>query len=219
MFFPGVPISHLRLSREYPSRPEIPIEARNDGPDFFAPSRDWSNWIVETFVADTGAFYNPDHQHLLFAHIGVLWTNVYNRRQMLTVLGEAEMPNPRGGKWQVARQKYQLSEWFGSVPDFIITLSGEKLSQASERTICAVIEHELYHCAHAQTPFGAPRFHDDGSPIFAIKGHDIEEFVGVVARWGMRPELKLLLEQANQQPKVPDEVIEGVCGTCRKLAA
>jgi hypothetical protein len=183
------------------------------------PSRDWAEWIVETFVAPDGAFNNPDHRHLEFAHIGVLWTNAANKRHMLFTLAEAEMPNPRGGPWQIARQKHQLSEWFGSAPDFLITYSGTQLENATDRTLCAVTEHELYHCGQARDEFQFPKFHRDGSPVFGIKGHDIEEFVGVAARWALRPELKLLLEQANQQPHISDEVIEGVCGTCARLAA
>lgn len=201
------------------TRPEVPISSRNTGQDVLVPSPEWAEWIVSTFVSPDGAFHNSDHRHLEFAHIGVLWTNATNRRQMKITFAEAEIPNPRGGAWQVARQKYQLSQWFGNVPDFLLTFSGENLGEAGDRTLCAVIEHELYHCAHAETPFGAPRFHDDGSPIFAIRGHDVEEFIGVARIWGLRSELRLLLEQAAQEPKVPDDVITGVCGTCRRMAA
>lgn len=199
-------------------RPEIPIDSREIGRDVFVPSVEWADWILETFIRQ-GSLYNPDHKHLEFAHLGVLWTNCANVRQMRGVIGEAEIPLPKGSRWQIARQKYQLSMWFGAVPDFIITLAGDYLGEANDRTLCATIEHELYHCGHALNEYGFPKFHRDGSPVFGIKGHDVEEFIPVAARYGLRSDLKLLLDQANQSPHIGDEVLAGVCGTCRRAAA
>jgi hypothetical protein len=55
--------------------------------------------------------------------------------------------------------------------------------------------------------------------MYAIRGHDVEEFFGVAARYGLPGDLKALVELAKQQPQLPDRVIEGACGTCLARAA
>lgn len=59
----------------------------------------------------------------------------------------------RHGKWARARAEMQVKQWFGFVPDFIITLDAE-------------------YCRAC------------GAPVFTIRGHNVEEFVGVVRRYG-----------------------------------
>lgn len=48
-----------------------------------------------------------------------------------------------------------------------------------------VVEHELYHAAQETDAFGAPKFNrSTGRRVFTIRGHELEEFVGVVRRYG-----------------------------------
>ena len=80
-----------------------------------------SEWINETFIGSE--IENPDHAHLEHATIGVLWTLVTNARQERSVIGQAEEGSPRAmGRWAKARAEQQVIEWFGKIPDFVITL-------------------------------------------------------------------------------------------------
>ena len=123
------------------------------------------------------------------------------------------------GAWKKGQREQQLEAWFGAVPDFVITLYAPRLKTFDDRSFCAVIEHELYHCAQATMDTGSLRFHRDGTPMYAIKGHDVEECFGVAARYGLLKDLKALVDLANQQPQLPDRLIEGACGTCIARAA
>jgi hypothetical protein len=150
--------------------------------------------------------------------VAVLWTTVENGRHMRAIVGTAEMPLPQGGKWQKARGLYQLRQWFGGEPDFLITLSAEYAAGASDVTWCALVEHELYHCAHRRDAFGIPMFTRQGRPKFGIRGHDVEEFVGIVRRYGVKAaagETAALVAAARGRPEIAAGEIRGLCGTCR----
>ena len=221
-------ISFDRASRKAGSRnparfrPHPPPTVDEVAHDRFEPAPEVLTWIRSTFIEPGAPLYNPDHQHLEFAHLGVLWTNKSYRKQQRWIIGQAE--DPKGGTsgaWKKGRGEQQLEQWFGgSVPDFLITLYAPRLKTFDDRSFCAVIEHELYHCAHATNEFGQPKFsRETGKPLFALKGHDVEEFFGVAARYGLPKDLKALVELAQQQPQLPDRVIEGACGTCIAKAA
>lgn len=47
-----------------------------------------------------------------------------------------------------------------------------------------------------------------------VVGHDVEEFVGVVKRWGASDNVKRLVEVAKQVPFVSEKNITACCGTC-----
>jgi hypothetical protein len=182
---------------------------------------DLRDWIVGTFVDDDGELTNPDHAHLAEADIGVLWTNCANAKNMRAVIGLAELMPPMAmGKWQRARALQQIEEWFGEVPDFLITISAPDAAAMDDASFCALIEHELYHCAHARDMYGMPKFTKEGRPVFAMRGHDVEEFVGVVARYGVTDhQVQAMVDAANRRPTVALADIRGACGTCALKAA
>lgn len=188
--------------------------------DAFAPSEELERWSRH-FLDSTGLLSNPDHQHLQQARIGYLWTNVPNSRQMLPVVGQAELGTPppsMSNKWVKARWELQLSEWFGSAPlDFLITLYAPYAAQCDDVSFCALYEHELYHCGQRMNEFGAPKFKRDGSPVFGIRGHDVEEHVGIIRRYGASAGAGLsveFIEAAKRMPEVARAKIAGACGTC-----
>jgi hypothetical protein len=75
----------------------------------------------------------------------------------------------------------QMHEWFGRIPKFIITLAADYCEQCNDLEFCALVEHELYHIAQATDDYGAPKFNKEtGMPVLKLRGHDVEEFVGVV---------------------------------------
>lgn len=181
------------------------------------PAPDLSAWLFATFVNDGAPLLNEDHEHLREAAVGCLWTNVDNRRQMRTVLGTAEIFAPKGNAWQKARQEQQVRAWFGGEPDFIITVFAPYAAEADDASFAALIEHELYHCSQAEDEYGSPRFRRDGSPVFGIRGHDCEEFVGVVRRYGVGASASgvgHLVAAAKMKPLLSGARIQQACGTC-----
>lgn len=210
----------LRLVSVQPEliRPMPPADMAITGEFRAAP--DLTDWLMSAFIAPDATMLNTDHAHLRDAHIGCLWTNVPNNRQMRTVLATAEMPTFRYGAWQKARQEQQMMEWFGDIPDFVLTFGADWAETASDIKFCAVAEHELLHCAQAIDGFGMPKFKSDGRPSYAIKGHDVEEFVGVVRRYGaVDPMVREMVEAAKFAPQVPMIDIARSCGTCMTAAA
>jgi hypothetical protein len=198
-------------------RPLPPLELARfsnvDMIDRFEPSPELRDWIVDTFIAEEGELANPDHAHLMQAEIGVLWTNADNSRHMRQVIGQAEiMPPLAMGKWQRARACHQIEEWFGLMPDFLLTFSAPAADGLDDASFCALVEHELYHCAQARDVYGMPKFNREGQPVFSMRGHDVEEFVGVVARYGSAATGVAEMVEAAAD-------IAGACGTCSLKAA
>ncbi|WP_042298975.1 putative metallopeptidase [Paraburkholderia kururiensis] len=205
-----------------PETPTLDIPARPMPPEemskAFLAAPQVVAWLNEVFLDPDSPLYNEDHAHLRDAHIGALWTEVTNEKQMRRVAATAEQPMFRASAWGRARQEMQMCEWFGDIPDFVITIDARIARGMSDASWCALIEHELYHCAQALDVFGAPRFNQrTGLPVFAIKGHDVEEFVGVVRRYGAgnaAGQTSKLVEAANATPEFGDFQIEHCCGTC-----
>jgi putative metallopeptidase len=197
--------------------------ARFEAEESFVPATDLWPWITRTFLDEESPLHNPTHAHLRFARVGILWTNVGNRRQMRQIIGQAEIPQAKGGKWAKARHDAQLRDWFGSVPDFVITLSAPYAAAAEPASYCALVEHELLHCAQARDAFGGLKFsRETGAPIFAIRGHDVEEFTDIVARYGAQAageSVVAMVAAANRPPLIAAASIAGGCGTCLARAA
>jgi hypothetical protein len=209
------------MTRPYP--PPSLIEIVGDHAiDRFEPASDLRDWIIDTFIKGVGPLVNPEHAHLSDAHIGFLWTNCYNEKQMRVVLGQTEiMPPMAMGKWQRARAVQQIEEWFGgAMPDFLITFSAPACDGMNDASFCALVEHELYHCAQALDAFGMPKFNKEGQPVYAIRGHDVEEFVGVVRRYGAAASgVQPMIDAGNARPLIAGAEIDGICGTCLRAAA
>lgn len=207
------------MDRPRPPESIFGLEAGNQ----FIPDTAIIAWARTTFIDEGAAIENPEHAHLQSAHIGALWTNVENAKRGRRVIGMAEPGTPQGamGKWSRARAEFQVMQWFGQVPDFIITLDAHWWSQATDAEACALIEHELYHCAQDRDEFGAPRFSKQtGRPIFAMRGHDVEQFIGVVRRYGAGAAgVQEMVNAANAGPAIADVKIAQACGTCRLRVA
>ncbi len=149
-----------------------------------------------------------------------MWASDSFAKKGRYVLGQAEQVMLRAGGWQKARMEQQMYEWFGRIPKFIITLAADYCSQCSDLEFCALVEHELYHIAQATDDFGAPRFNKEtGQPVLTLRGHDVEEFTGVVRRYGASKEVQELVDAANAPAEVAHIDIARSCGTCMlKLA-
>lgn len=178
------------------------------------PAEDLFGWITDHILDADGSLYNPDHLHLVEADIAFMWASSAFTKKGRTVLGQAEEVMMRAGGWQKARMEQQLYDWFGRKPDFIITLAADYCLKCSDLEFCALVEHELYHIAQKVDEFGAPEFTRDGQPKLCMRGHDVEEFVGVVRRYGANSDVQRIIDAASQPAEVAKINIARACGTC-----
>ncbi|GGF24467.1 hypothetical protein GCM10011321_14810 [Youhaiella tibetensis] len=216
----GVPGPAQREDRM--NRPMPPHETLgNSAEPVFAPAPELIAWARETFIDEGAPLLNEDHRHLRWANIGALWTNVPNGHAGRRIVGQCEMGLPPTGKWGRARIERQLLDWFGEVPTFLLTFDAEYASSCSDAQFMALVEHELYHAGQERDAFGAPRFSKKtGKPIYGIRGHDVEEFVGVVRRYGASAaHIEELVAAANADPEIARVEIARACGTCQLRAA
>lgn len=194
------------------------------GYDRFEPDHAFAEWLRDAYLTEGGPLYAPEHAHLLDAKIGVLWTTAENRRGGRRVVGQAELVrNIRMPAWQRARHEYQLHQWFGDVPDFVLTFDAFYADEAADLAFCALVDHELNHCAQERDENGLPKFcATTGRPKFCIRGHDVEEFVSVVRRFGIEAAGSAavdLVVAAAKAPEIGAAQIDFACGNCMRLAA
>lgn len=179
-----------------------------------APAPELWEWIQREVLAETGSIHNPEHSHLIDANVGVMWASSAFSKKGRSVLGQAEQLMIRAGGWQKARQEQQMRQWFGEEPTYLITLAADYCAQCTDAEFCALVEHELYHIAQATDEYGAPKFTQDGMPKLYLRGHDVEEFVGVVRRYGASEDVQQLIDAASRPPEVAKINISRACGTC-----
>lgn len=196
------------------ARPVPPIDLDICGDFRAAP--EVGEWAFGTFIEEGSLLENPDHRHLIGAHIGWLWTNVPNGRHMRAIAGQCELGTPMAqGKWSKGKLEMLNRQWFGGEPDFVITLSAQHAETMSDVAFCALVEHELYHAGQEQDEFGAPKFRKSGKPAYAIRGHDVEEHVGVVRRYGATSEaMREMVEAIKRGPEIGASRVMQACGTC-----
>lgn len=209
-------------SEELNSRPYPPADFVEEFTPYIKliPATDIYGWVTDNIIDGNGHLHNPDHTHLMDADIAFMWAASAFTKKGRTVLGQAEEVMMKAGGWQKARMEQQMYEWFGHKPDYIITLAADFCSQCSDLEFCALLEHELYHIAQDKDEFGAPKFYrDTGKPKLCMRGHDVEEFTGVVRRYGASADVQNLIDAASQPAEVAKINIVRACGTCMmKLA-
>ncbi|MGQ2386308.1 putative metallopeptidase [Acinetobacter ursingii] len=178
-------------------------------------------WVTTNFLTLGGELHNPDHDHIAeLLHddetfLAFAWASSAAVAKKRMVLGQCEKVMFNQGGWKKSRQEQQMRDWFGFVPVYLITIDASFCEQASDREFCALIEHELYHIGVERDEDGEPLYSDmTGLPKHYLTGHDVEEFVGVVKRWGASESVKRLVEVAKQAPFVSEKNIAASCGTC-----
>jgi len=199
------------------SRPLPPDELIEVGrqAELFRPAPDVWEWIQSVYLEEGAPLINYDHAHLIGADVGVLWTTAENVSQGRQIAGTAEIPNVKGTRWTKARERYQLNQWFGYIPDFVITLDAVTAADDPDLNFCALVDHELYHCGLRVDREGNVKYDRFGDPVFAIRGHDVEEHIGVVARYGIvSAGVERLVAAALRPPLIEQAQIEIACGNC-----
>lgn len=211
------------LSRPYPPDELVSMDGLS-APDRFETAPTFSEWIIDAYLRPEGPLYWPGHEALASARIGVLWTTAAASRRGKAIVAQAEMPRQSpGSQWSSARASHQLVQWFGYIPDFLLTFDAVYASQLNDLEFAALVDHELCHCVQAEDEFGNPRFSTvTGQPVWALKGHDVEEFTSVVSRFGIQAAGQDAVDfviAASKQPVIgPARLAQG-CGTCLTRAA
>ena len=205
------------------ARPSPPDEIMEvTGSNLFMPARELMSWIDWAYLDEDGPLFTTDHEHLPVGEIACLWTNAECRHKGRQVIGEAVKPGG-GVSWRSARSAYQLQEWFGYDPPFLITLDAIACAGMDNASFCALVDHELYHCAQVTDRDGQPSFDQStGRPKYCIRGHDVEEFVGVVRRFGIEAageQAVDLVLAAAEAPLIAPAKLAQSCGTCLRLVA
>ncbi len=108
-----------------------------------------------------------------------------------------------------------MRDWFGFVPQYLITVDAAFCEQASDREFCRLIEHELYHIGVERDEDGEIIYSDmTGLPKHYLAGHDVEVFFGETKRWGADESVKRLLEISKNAPFVSEKSMAACCGNC-----
>lgn len=180
----------------------------------FRPSEEWEAWARGAFIQGDGPQINPDHAHLSQAMIGFVLSSVQNEEKGKRVLGTCQDGKPSGKPWPSGQRRQQIVEWFGIIPDFLIILDAVFLSTAEPIEACALVEHELYHAGMQKTQFGEPKYdRDSGRPMFAVVPHDVEEFTGIVRRYGAwNADLEAFSTALAKEPEFGRVKLNGICG-------
>lgn len=183
---------------------------------WFTPDQDdLGAWARRVFIDEEGALANPRHAHLQGAIIGWLWTTAAATDRNRAVAGQCRLIQSPQSKWSSAMAAFQLEQWFGVLPDFLITLDATIAAECDDWAFCALIEHELCHAAQDVDIYGMPKFTKEGAPVFRVIGHDVEEFTDVVARYGSAATgVSEMVAAANKGPSVAEVNVSMACGTC-----
>ena len=150
-----------------------------------------------------------------YPDIAVMWARSGFKKQGRQVIGTTEKVMINAGGWKKERQEEQYIQWFNYLPEYLITFDASYSMIANDVDFCALVEHELYHIAHKKDQWGTPSFNrETGMPKLAIQGHDVEEFTGVVRRYGASEDVKRMVEAANTRPELSRADVHYTCGTC-----
>lgn len=176
-----------------------------DDMPLFVAAPEIHEWLHATIFNPSHAWYNSDHDHLLDYQVNELafmWARSEYLKAGKQILGTCEKPMFMAGGWKRERQIMWFEDMFGDVPDMLITLDASYCRECSYHDFAALVEHELYHIVHKTDMFGDPAFRADGKPALELTSHDVEEFFGVVRRYGGDEAVRRMAELQDCEPEI-----------------
>jgi len=201
--------------------PDLIDQAEEEEAIRLAPASELKEWVMNNWLTLGGELHNPDHDHIAeLLHdneefLAFAWASSAAVAKKRMVLGQCEKVMFNVGGWKKARQEQQMRDWFGFVPQYLITVDAAFCEQASDREFCRLIEHELYHIGVERDEDGEIIYSDmTGLPKHYLASHDVEVFFGETKRWGADESVKRLLEIAKNAPFVSETNIAACCGNC-----
>ncbi|WP_298144387.1 putative metallopeptidase [uncultured Acinetobacter sp.] len=186
-----------------------------------APAPELKEWVVKNWLTVGGELHNPDHDHIAeLLHdneefLAFAWASSAAVSKKRMVLGQCEKVMFNQGGWKKARQEQQMRDWFGFIPQYLITIDATYCEQANDRDFCRLIEHELYHIGVERDEDGEVIYSDHtGLPKHYLAGHDVEVFFGEIRQHGVDSSVQRLLEIAKNAPFASETNIAACCGNC-----
>jgi len=186
-------------------------------PTLIHPDLELSDWVHRTFIGTEEEpepeFKIEEHYHLVGVPIGFMWMNSEAKSKGNWVIGTAELVGRLGDHWQTAQYHYHLARYYGDLPTFLIRLDAVFCAEASPIQIARLIDHELCHCG-IKMKDGSPVVDRYGNFTFIQRGHDVEEFIGPTARWGLKaasPATRALVAAANSHPEFDEAEFDEHC--------
>ncbi len=200
---------------------ELIDQAEEEDAIRLAPAQELLAWVKANYLTIGGQLHNPDHDHIAeLLHdneefLAFAWASSAAMAKKRMVLGQCEKVMFNQGGWKKARQEQQMRDWFGFVPQYLITIDAAFCEQTSDREFCRLIEHELYHIGVERDEDGEIIYSDvTGLPKHYLAGHDVEVFFGEIRQHGIDSSVKRLLEIAKNAPFVSETNIAACCGNC-----
>ena len=190
------------------------------------PSSSLGQWAWATFIDPSGELTNDEHYHLADATLLFYWSATPMNKGGKKVIGQTALPQCQGNAWTRALYERLIDQdskhcvGLGAWPDFIITID-TYAANLTDRRFCALIEHELYHCAQAIDAFGNPKIDmETGKPKYMLRAHDVEVFIGEVRRYGIQGgdgALSVLANAILEGGTVEQSEIDLACGCGSRL--
>lgn len=152
--------------------------------DYFAPytipDPDTSPAIIGARLVEL-----DEHKHIVDEELRIeyLMANDTVFKGGKTVIGTTHLPTVQGRLKSLFEML--LRQFFGAMPDFLITIDAEWWEAATPIQREALVFHELCHIKQETDKFGELKFDKDGKPVFGLRAHDLEEFNAVVSRYGI----------------------------------
>lgn len=184
--------------------------------EIFVPAPELDLWMRRVLIEQSSPLYNPEHEHLNSAELGILWTNAELKIRGQKKAAVAMLPKAFGSKLDKSLRNFLWRMFFRVEPHFVIIFDALEAAGASDRGFCCLSDHELTHCGQ-KMKYDCPDFNKDGSPKFEMRPHDRELFDSELRRWGARSvfgdQTEMLIKSATE-PEMPDIDIAAMCGTC-----
>lgn len=200
---------------------ELMDQAEEEDAIRLAPAQELLAWVKANYLTMGGQLHNPDHDHIAeLLHdneefLAFAWASSAAMAKKRMVLGQCEKVMFNQGGWKKARQEQQMRDWFGFVPQYLITIDAAFCEQTSDREFCRLIEHELYHIGVERDEDGEIIYSDmTGLPKHYLAGHDVEVFFGEIRQHGIDSSVQRLLDIAKNAPFVSETNIAACCGNC-----
>jgi hypothetical protein len=177
--------------------PDIDADVLPQGAFWLVPDSD-SPESSPRIIAERLMNECPRFAHLVLGGVVViyLFRGTVKRKGGRQILGSIHLPVFQG---ELGKLAYWMlnSIVHGPEPDFLMLLDWHFWAGATPMQREALVFHELCHTAHAVDREGELRFTDEGRPVFELRGHDVEEFGDVVARYGAwLPDIQFFFDAA-----------------------
>lgn len=180
-----------------------PRPPKIDEMPMFAPAGELHEFLHKTIFNKKHKYFNKDHKHLFeleFHELAFMWAEGGFDKSGKHVIGECEKVQFMAGGWKKERQRMWFRMILGDIPEYLITLDARYCRDCTDLELRALLEHELYHIVQKTDIYGDLAFKANGRPSLEIIAHDVEEFNGVVRRYGADEEVRKLVDTARKGP-------------------